>query len=86
MSEVIDAPQSATSNLESTTSAQGSHIWYELLTPDPEGAKAFYGAVVPGWTIGDRIPCRAGRTASSSRSAHPIATEDQANTRERLSD
>ena len=41
MSEVIDAPRSATSNLESTTSAPGSHIGYELLTPDPEGAKAF---------------------------------------------
>ena len=66
--------------------SHGSFIWYELLTPDPEGAKAFYGAVVPGWTIGEPIPCRAGRTASSSRSAHPIATEDQANTRERLSD
>ncbi len=25
-------------------------IWYELMTPDPAGAAAFYGAVV-GWTI-----------------------------------
>ncbi|MGH6651656.1 MAG: VOC family protein [Sphingopyxis sp.] len=25
-------------------------IWYELMTPDPEGAKAFYDAVV-GWTL-----------------------------------
>ena len=56
MSEVTDAPRSAASKLESTTSAQGSHVWYELLTPDTEGAKAFYGAVVPGWTIGERIP------------------------------
>jgi predicted enzyme related to lactoylglutathione lyase len=30
---------------------QGSFIWYELMTPDAEGAKAFYGAVV-GWDIG----------------------------------
>src|ERR1700743_771600 len=28
---------------------QGRFIWYELMTPDVEGAKAFYGAVV-GWT------------------------------------
>ena len=33
----------------------GSHIWYELITPDPEGAKAFYGAVV-GWSVGERAP------------------------------
>ena len=31
-------------------------IWYELMTPDPKGAAAFYGAVV-GWTIAaDRDP------------------------------
>ena len=29
---------------------QGSWVWYELLTPDPEGAKAFYEAVV-GWSM-----------------------------------
>lgn len=29
---------------------QGSWIWYELLTPDPDGAKAFYDKVV-GWNI-----------------------------------
>lgn len=28
----------------------GSFIWYELVTPDPDGAKAFYDAVV-GWTV-----------------------------------
>ena len=28
----------------------GDFIWYELITPDPDGAKAFYDAVV-GWTI-----------------------------------
>lgn len=28
----------------------GSFIWYELMTTDPDGAAAFYGAVV-GWTI-----------------------------------
>jgi len=30
--------------------AQGSLIWYELITSDPAGAKAFYDAVV-GWDI-----------------------------------
>ena len=28
----------------------GSFIWYELMTPDPVGAAAFYGAVI-GWDI-----------------------------------
>ena len=28
----------------------GSWIWYDLMTPDPEGAKAFYEAVV-GWSM-----------------------------------
>ncbi|HOB12878.1 MAG TPA: VOC family protein [Novosphingobium sp.] len=32
------------------TTLQGSWIWYELMTPDPAGSKAFYEAVV-GWTI-----------------------------------
>jgi predicted enzyme related to lactoylglutathione lyase len=30
---------------------QGDFIWYELMTPDPEGSKTFYDAVV-GWDIG----------------------------------
>ena len=30
----------------------GTHIWYELLTTDAEGSKAFYEAVVPGWRVG----------------------------------
>lgn len=29
---------------------EGSFIWYELMTPEPEGAARFYGAVV-GWTV-----------------------------------
>lgn len=28
----------------------GSFIWYELITPDPDGARRFYDAVV-GWTV-----------------------------------
>lgn len=33
------------------TGLHGSFIWYELITPDPNGAKRFYDAVV-GWDIG----------------------------------
>jgi predicted enzyme related to lactoylglutathione lyase len=29
---------------------QGSWVWYELISPDPDGAKAFYEAVA-GWSI-----------------------------------
>jgi predicted enzyme related to lactoylglutathione lyase len=29
---------------------RGDFIWYELMTPDPEGSKAFYDAVI-GWNI-----------------------------------
>src|SRR5688572_3046897 len=55
MSELTDAPARVAANEDDQSSAQGSHIWYELMSPDPEGSKAFYEAVVPGWTIGDRI-------------------------------
>jgi predicted enzyme related to lactoylglutathione lyase len=34
---------------------QGDFIWYELMTPDAEGAKAWYDAVV-GWNIGEGAP------------------------------
>lgn len=33
-------------------SETGNFIWYELMTPDPVGAAAFYGAVI-GWKIPD---------------------------------
>ncbi len=55
MSDVTDAPTRAASSADTKTSALGSHVWYELMTPDPEGAKAFYEAVVPGWAIGERM-------------------------------
>ena len=35
---------------------QGSHIWYELMTTDPDGAGRFYGSVIPGLTFGERLP------------------------------
>ncbi len=37
------------------TTLQGSWIWYELMTPDPDGAKAFYDKVV-GWTMTSGTP------------------------------
>lgn len=52
MSEVTDAPSRT---VATSRPLQGSNVWYELMTTDPEGAKAFYGSVV-GWKIGDPIP------------------------------
>ena len=47
------APAAADSD---RTPLQGSHIWYELMTTDPEGARSFYEAIVPGLKLGDRLP------------------------------
>ncbi|HEY6047952.1 MAG TPA: VOC family protein [Sphingomicrobium sp.] len=49
MTDVRDAPASANEN---RPNPRGSFIWYELMTPDAEGAKAFYDAVV-GWDFGE---------------------------------
>jgi len=46
MTDVRDAPASN----QSTSSDKGQFIWYELMTPDVDAAKAFYDAVV-GWNI-----------------------------------
>lgn len=48
MSEVKEAP--ARSEQAAHSRQHGSFIWYELLTPDPIGAKGFYDALV-GWDI-----------------------------------
>jgi hypothetical protein len=53
MTDVRTAP-SATLN-DNAGEPQGDFIWYELMTPDPEGSKAFYDAVV-GWNIGEAAP------------------------------
>jgi predicted enzyme related to lactoylglutathione lyase len=45
----------ATAN-ENRSKLQGSHIWYELMTTDPEGAGRFYGAVIPGLSFGEPLP------------------------------
>jgi predicted enzyme related to lactoylglutathione lyase len=54
MSEVTDAP--VRDRTSKPRQLHGSHVWYELMTTDPEGAKAFYERVVPGWSIGERVP------------------------------
>ena len=34
---------------------KGSHIWYELMTTDPDAASGFYSQVVQGWSFGERM-------------------------------
>jgi predicted enzyme related to lactoylglutathione lyase len=55
MAEATDAPLREHSRSD-RASAHGAHIWYELMTPDPLGAKDFYEAVVPGWSVSERNP------------------------------
>jgi uncharacterized protein len=55
MTDVTDAPARPEAGESARSSTHGSFIWYELITPDPEGAKAFYDAVL-GWTIGESVP------------------------------
>ncbi|HEX6660817.1 MAG TPA: VOC family protein [Sphingomicrobium sp.] len=54
MTDVRDAVAPATAN-ENDTNPTGDFIWYELMTSDAEGAKAFYEAVV-GWNFSDGAP------------------------------
>jgi predicted enzyme related to lactoylglutathione lyase len=49
MTDVREAEAPAVSRKANPT---GEFIWYELMTPDAEGAKAFYDAVV-GWSFGE---------------------------------
>ena len=49
MTDVRDEVAGATA-AERRDDDRGDFIWYELMTPDPAGAKAFYDAVV-GWNI-----------------------------------
>ena len=55
MTDVRDEVATATSTDQQRRSPRGDFIWYELITPDPEGSKAFYDAVV-GWNIGEAVP------------------------------
>ena len=55
MSETTDTLARSAANEDSGTNPHGAFIWYELITPDPVGAKAFYEEVV-GWAIGEASP------------------------------
>jgi uncharacterized protein len=50
MTDVRD--QAAPTETTERPSSTGGFIWYELMTPDAEGSKEFYDAVV-GWNIGE---------------------------------
>jgi predicted enzyme related to lactoylglutathione lyase len=54
MTDVRDAA-APTQSADNQPAPQGDFIWYELMSPDPEGSKAFYDAVV-GWNIGEAAP------------------------------
>ena len=54
MSEVTDAP-TRSETATKPRPLQGSNVWYELMTTEPDGATAFYGSVV-GWKISESIP------------------------------
>lgn len=51
MTDVRDAAEAATTT-QKASDPTGAFIWYELMTTDAEGSKAFYDAVV-GWDIGE---------------------------------
>jgi predicted enzyme related to lactoylglutathione lyase len=55
MTDVRDASTPAANQNSTGPSRQGDFIWYELMTTDAQGAKAFYDAVV-GWTVGEAVP------------------------------
>jgi hypothetical protein len=52
---MTDVRTDAAPTMESGPNPEGDFIWYELMTPDPESAKAFYDAVV-GWNISEGAP------------------------------
>jgi predicted enzyme related to lactoylglutathione lyase len=54
MTDVRDEVAGAAAT-ETRAEPRGDFIWYELLTTDAQGAKAFYDAVV-GWNIGEAVP------------------------------
>jgi predicted enzyme related to lactoylglutathione lyase len=52
MTDVRTQEAPATQQSRSGPNPAGGFIWYELMTTDPEGAKAFYDAII-GWSIGE---------------------------------
>ncbi len=55
MTDDVQTKEAPTTTAKSGPNPVGDYIWYELMTPDPAGATAFYEAVV-GWKIGDPAP------------------------------
>ncbi len=47
----------------------GGFIWYELITPDPEGAKTFYEGVV-GWRVGEASAEHNGYREIATKTGH----------------
>jgi predicted enzyme related to lactoylglutathione lyase len=54
MTDVREDAATAATN-DNAAESKGDFIWYELMTPDPDGAKVFYDAVI-GWNIGEGTP------------------------------
>ena len=52
---MTDVRETSAPTTATQTRGQGGYIWYELLSADPEGSKAFYDSVV-GWNIGEAAP------------------------------
>jgi predicted enzyme related to lactoylglutathione lyase len=52
---MTDVREQVTAANDSRSEDQGEFIWYELMTSDADGAKAFYDAVV-GWNIHEGAP------------------------------
>jgi predicted enzyme related to lactoylglutathione lyase len=52
---MTDVREAETTASTGRTNPPGSFIWYELITPDPEAAKAFYDQVV-GWNFSPKLP------------------------------
>jgi uncharacterized protein len=55
MSDVRTQDAPTTAEEERSPNPPGAFIWYELMTTDADGAKAFYDSVV-GWNIGEASP------------------------------
>jgi len=53
MTDIRDDVQTTTTS-KAPANSGGEFIWYELMSPDPEGSKAFYDAVI-GWSVGEPV-------------------------------
>mgnify|MGYP006331493353 CR=1 FL=1 len=62
------------------TKLQGSFIWYELMTTDSAGAKAFYDAVV-GWDIDAASASHFAATPNLILTPHIAGVTEESNVR-----